>query len=177
MAQGKQPPGQRVVVYDTDGYYVGPGVAEFLAGGGFEVHLVTTYPVVSPISDGTLEGSMLRKHLNEVGVTVHCGVTITDLGPEQVAGFDEFDGAWSLRTDATVLVTQRRSEDRLYRELTSDTDALTSAGIEDVYRIGDAVAPRMISEAVFDGHRLAREIDSSNPARPLPYLRERPNVN
>jgi len=35
------------------------------------------------------------------------------------------------------------------------------------------VAPRIIAEAIFDGHRLAREIDSPNPALPLPYLRER----
>ena len=27
-----------------------------------------------------------------------------------------------------------------------------------------------------DGHRLAREIDSPDPSRPLPYLRERPLV-
>ena len=49
-----------------------------------------------------------------------------------------------------------------------------AAGIEAVYRIGDCVAPRLIADAIFDGHRLAREIDSPDPARPLPYLRERP---
>ncbi len=32
----------------------------------------------------------------------------------------------------------------------------------------------MPSEAVFDGHRLARELDGSDPSVPLPYLRERP---
>jgi hypothetical protein len=42
-----------------------------------------------------------------------------------------------------------------------------------LYRIGDAAAPRMISEAIFDGHRLAREIDQDDPAQPAPYLRER----
>lgn len=47
------------------------------------------------------------------------------------------------------------------------------AGIEAVYAIGDAVAPRHISEAVFDGHRLAREIDGEDPMRLLSYLRER----
>jgi dimethylamine/trimethylamine dehydrogenase len=35
------------------------------------------------------------------------------------------------------------------------------------------VSPRIIAEAVFDGHRLAREIDAENPAIPLPYKRER----
>ena len=42
--------------------------------------------------------------------------------------------------------------------------------------IGDAVAPRIISEAVFDGHRLAREIDQPDPDRPVPYLRETPDL-
>ena len=39
--------------------------------------------------------------------------------------------------------------------------------------IGDAAAPRMIVDSIFDGHRLAREIDSPNPAMPLPFIRER----
>ena len=43
-----------------------------------------------------------------------------------------------------------------------------------MYRIGDCVAPRLIADAIFDGHRLAREIDSPNPEIALPYLRERP---
>jgi dimethylamine/trimethylamine dehydrogenase len=42
-----------------------------------------------------------------------------------------------------------------------------------VYRIGDCVSPRIPAEAIFDGHRLAREIDGEDPAVPLPYLRER----
>ena len=43
-----------------------------------------------------------------------------------------------------------------------------------LYRIGDCVAPRLLAEAVFDGHRLAREIDAADPEVVLPYLRERP---
>ena len=75
-----------------------------------------------------------------------------------------------------MLVTQRRSDDALYRELAADPPALEAAGVEALYRIGDCVAPRLIADAIFDGHRLAREIDSDDPARPLPYLRERPLV-
>jgi dimethylamine/trimethylamine dehydrogenase len=71
-----------------------------------------------------------------------------------------------------VLVTQQVSEDTLYRELASDAAALTRSGIDGLYRIGDAVAPRMISEAIFDGHRLAREIDDDDPGQPAPYRRE-----
>jgi dimethylamine/trimethylamine dehydrogenase len=81
-----------------------------------------------------------------------------------------------LEVDGVVLVTQRLSDDRLYEELVADPGALEREGIEAVYRIGDCVAPRLIADAIFDGHRLGREIDSPNPDQPLPYLRERPLV-
>jgi len=174
MVDGKRPTGKRVTVYDSDGYFTAPGIAEFLMKEGFDVELVTSHRVVSPISDGTLEGSMLRKHLHRVGVHIHRGVTASDFSSGVLSGVDEFDQPWQTATDSLVLVTQQESLDSLYHQLSSDQDALAEAGIEGVYRVGDAVAPRMISEAVFDGHRLAREIDSAEPASPAPYLRERP---
>jgi dimethylamine/trimethylamine dehydrogenase len=227
VAAGKRPPGRRVVVYDTDGYYVGPGVAELLAREGFEVTVVTTFPVLSPVSDETLEGDMLRAHLHRAGVRVAYATTITgiagrpgladggpgpvrgdsepgpvrgdsepgpvrgdsepgpvrgdsepgpvrgDGGPPVVLGHDRYGEPWSAQCDAVVLVTQQVSDDGLYLELARDPAALAAAGIGALHRIGDAVAPRLLSEAVFDGHRLAREIDTADPAAPLPYHRER----
>jgi dimethylamine/trimethylamine dehydrogenase len=58
-----------------------------------------------------------------------------------------------------------------------DRERLEREGIEAVYRIGDCLAPRTIAENIFDGHRLAREIDTADPATPLPYLRELPDVH
>ena len=170
---GKRPPGPRAVVYDTDGYYVGPGLAELLAGEGFEVTVVTTFDVLSPVSDATLEGDMLRAHLHRAGVRVRPATTITGIGPGQVTGHDQHGEPWSAPCDGIVLVTQQVSRDALYLELATGEPALAAAGITGLYRIGDAVAPRMISEAVFDGHRLAREIDAKEPDQPAPYLRER----
>src|SRR5215467_12540904 len=170
---GKRPPGPRAVVYDTDGYYVAPGIAEMLAAGGSEVSVVTTFDVLSPVSDETLEGDMLRAHLHRAGVSVRHATTITGIGGGSVTGHDRYGKPWSAGCDGVVLVTQQASRDALYRELASDEAALAAAGITGLYRIGDAVAPRMISEAVFDGHRLAREIDGKDPARPASYRRER----
>jgi dimethylamine/trimethylamine dehydrogenase len=170
---GKRPPGSRVIVYDAEGYFVGPGIAELLAAEGLEVHLVTSLEVVSPISDLTLEGPMLRQHLHEAGVSMHRGVTVLAVEPGRVTGEDEFEEPWSLETDGLVLVTQQVSDDALYRALEADPSALETNGIEAVYRIGDCVAPRMISEAIFDGHRLAREIDGPDPSIPRPFDRER----
>jgi dimethylamine/trimethylamine dehydrogenase len=35
------------------------------------------------------------------------------------------------------------------------------------------VAPRILADAIFDGHRLAREIDGEDPAVPRAWKRER----
>jgi dimethylamine/trimethylamine dehydrogenase len=75
--------------------------------------------------------------------------------------------------DSVVLCTARISNDELYRELKSDKARLEQEGIEALYVIGEAAAPRMIVDSIFDGHRLAREIDSPNPEMPLPFIRER----
>jgi len=172
VCAGKRPPGRRVIVYDTDGYYVASGVAELLAADGFEVTIVTTFAVLSPVSDETLEGDMLRAHLHRAGIAVQHATTITGIGAGSVTGQCRHGEPWSAACDGVVLVTQQVSQDGLYTELAGDGAALAAAGISGLYRIGDAVAPRMISEAIFDGHRLAREIDERDPGQPAPYRRE-----
>jgi dimethylamine/trimethylamine dehydrogenase len=84
-----------------------------------------------------------------------------------VRGETVYGDGFSLSADGVVLVTQRRSDDALWREL-------AGRGLPAVYRIGDCVAPRLIADVIFDGHRLAREIDAPEPAQPLPHRRERP---
>ena len=103
--------------------------------------------------------------------------TITAIGDTSVTGLDRHGQPWSTDCDAVVLVTQQAPLDALYKELVGDEAALTAAGISAVYRIGDALAPRMISEAIFDGHRLAMEIDREDPAQPAPYRRERAELS
>ena len=72
---------------------------------------------------------------------------------------------WTSNTPAPYSL---KSEERLRTR-----DALRDEGITGFYRIGDCVAPRLVADCVFDGHRLAREIDSDNPEVPLPFKRER----
>lgn len=170
---GKRPPGPRVAVYDAEGYFTGPGIAELLAKEGLEVTLITPLGVVSPLSDLTVEGPLLRRALHDAGVRMVTSVTIDRLEAGCARGETEFGDPWSLDVDGVVLVTQQLSDDALYHELRSDPDALAAAGIRQLIRIGDAVAPRMISEAVFEGHRAAREIELADPMAVRRYDRER----
>lgn len=175
MAGDRTPPG-RVVVYDTDHYYVGPGIAELLALEGYETHLVTTATTVSPVSDESLEGDLLRAHLRRLGVTFHTQVTVLEIDGGTVRGETDYGEEWSLDAGGVVLVTQQVSEDALYRGLTGDPAALAAAGIRRVHRVGDAEAPHMPSEAIFSGHRLAREIEAEGADVARPWLREVPQV-
>jgi dimethylamine/trimethylamine dehydrogenase len=169
MLEGRRPAGTRVVVYDCEGYFAGPGIAGLLAGEGYAVELVTPLEQVSPFSDLTLEGPMLRRQLHEAGVAMRRGCALTAIAPGAVTAETELGEQLELEADGVVLVTQRVSDDSLYRELAGDP----GEGVEAVYRVGDCVAPQLLADAIFDGHRLAREIDSPDPAVPLPHRRER----
>jgi dimethylamine/trimethylamine dehydrogenase len=110
------------------------------------------------------------------GVSVRTATTITGIGAGSITGHDRYGEPWSAACDGIVLVTQLAPQDSLYTELAGDQPALAAAGISGLYRIGDAVAPRMISGAIFDGHRLAQEINQEGPAQPSPCQRERADL-
>ena len=173
MLEGKTPPGERVLVFDAEGYFMAAGLAEKLRADGYDVELVAPHERIAPVCDETLEGPLLRQHLHGLGVRQRPGTMLTAIEPGRVTAADDFGEAFQLETDAVVLVTQRLSDEALYLELKAGAETLTDDGIEALYRIGDCVSPRIIAEAIFDGHRLGREIDSENPAIPLPYKRER----
>ena len=175
MLEGKRPPGRRVLVYDCEGYFMGAGLAELLCEEGHEVVLATPHEQIAPVCVETLESYRLRRRLHEIGVEMRTEISLESVQPGLALGTGPYETPARLVTDSIVLVTQRVSRDGLYRELVSQPEAvLRSAGIEGVYRAGDCVAPRVLGDAIFDGHRLGREIDSADPALPLDYLRERP---
>jgi dimethylamine/trimethylamine dehydrogenase len=167
VLDGKRPPGRHVVVYDCDGYFTGPAVAELLAGEGLDVELVTCHDQVAPFCEETLEDVLTRERLHAAGVRMRRATTVVEIAAGVVRAQDEFGEPVEIPADGVVLVTQRVSDDRLWREL---------EGLPGLHRVGDCVAPRLIADAVFDGHRLARELDAGHPELALPYLRERPGM-
>jgi dimethylamine/trimethylamine dehydrogenase len=122
----------------------------------------------------TGENLLMVPLLHELGVDVVTGHVISSIEPGRASGSTVSSGRpveWDF--DSIVLVTQRLSHDALYRELKDEPGLLEREGIDRLYRIGDCVAPRLqVADAVFDGHRLAREIDEEKPQTALPYIRE-----
>jgi dimethylamine/trimethylamine dehydrogenase len=174
MVEGKPVPGERVLVYDCEGYFMGVGLAEKLAREGKRVTFVTPLSQISPYSTFTLEAPRLNRLLRGLGVELLAEHMVTRIGERAVAGCHVYatDRPLEWEVGSVVLVTQRVSEDALYRELVANEEGLRANGVTGLYRIGDCVVPRLVADAIFDGHRLAREIDSDDPATPLPFIRE-----
>jgi len=162
---GSRPPAGRIVVYDGDGYLVAAAVAELLAREGRQVELVTGYDSIAPFCAETLEDVLVRARLHECGVAMRTGAVITSIEPGRVIGDDRDGEPFAIAAAGVVLATQRVSADALFHDLDGRRPG--------VFRIGDCVAPRLLADVVFDGHRLAREIDGDDPEVALPYLRER----
>jgi dimethylamine/trimethylamine dehydrogenase len=175
MAEGASVDGDRVLIYDCEGYFVGVSLAERFALEGKQVSLVTPLDTPAPYLEYTGEGQLLIPRLHELGVQITVGHVIDAISDDGARGHlgkhPPTEVAWD--ADAVVLVTQRVPNNDLYRTLAAEPNHLREAGIEELYRIGDCFAPRpQVADAIFDGHRLAREIDSDDPSRPLPWIRE-----
>jgi dimethylamine/trimethylamine dehydrogenase len=175
MLEGRRPDGRRVVVYDCDGYFVGVGMAELLNAEGYEVTFVTPFDEITPFAHLTLEAPRLNRKIRRSGISVATGELVAEIATGSVTLQDIWDpsATRTVSCDAIVMATQRASDDGLYRELADEPSHLAEAGISGVYAIGDCVAPSLIAESVFSGHRLAREIDTEDPSVPLPFIRER----
>jgi dimethylamine/trimethylamine dehydrogenase len=170
-----KPIGNRVLILENEAYFMGVSIAQKLAGEGHQVTFVTQAGEIADYMHYTLEAPMLHRDLDRLGVDIHTYTMIDSIEPGVVHTYDVWNPAHKhdFEVDSVVLCTARISNDELYRELKADRARLESEGIENVFVIGDASAPRMIVDSIFDGHRLGREIDSPNPAMPLPFIRER----
>ncbi len=171
LVHGK-PVGDSVVIFDTDGYFVGPGLAELFAKQGRHVRIVTPAETVGHYTKMTMEYTRLRADLRRLGVEVIPQTTITAAEAGTVT-LSSADGTQILSTDSVVHVGQRVAHDSLYRQLRSRRSEWGEMDVTAIYQVGDCVRPNFIADAIFSGHRLAREIDQPDPTRQLPFVRER----
>ena len=144
MVEGKRPPGERVVVYDGEGYRRRGRIRRASwRSRAVAVELVTPFDVVAPSCDETLEGP--RCAAVSTRSASRCAATYTVLavraGSRRPPRATSASRSSSTRT-RSCSSRSALSDDALYRELIADPDALAAEGVEAVYRIGDCVAPR-----------------------------------
>ncbi len=159
-----------VLIYDSDGSYIGNTVAEKLSTAGYAVSIVTPSPEIAGYLFLTLEQHKVVPHLMKLGVDI---VRLKQLAAVE-AGSVRLDCVYggdsvTLEARTVVMVTGRSPNDALYRDLLARGDERKSAGVRTLDRIGDCLAPSIIAAAVYSGHRHAREFDKAERDY-VPYL-------
>jgi dimethylamine/trimethylamine dehydrogenase len=184
--------GKRVVVLDGEGHFTGISMAELMADRGKDVTIVTNLSEIAAYCAFTLEvqnnkrmmyEKKIKQYRNHWAHSIELGkIRLFYLYRHGADLMDPVKGGYARRQssdrvefgcDSVILVTRRVAHSELYKALKARQSEWAKHGLRAVYRIGDCHAPRQCLNAVYDGHRLAREFDSPHPQYPLPWIRER----
>ncbi len=158
-------PGNRVMIYDDDHYYLASAIAEHLAETGIEVIFVTPDSGISSWTHNTLENGHIQVRLRELGVQIICNHSVKSIEQDLVTLECVFIGTETRKeVDAIIPVTARKSIDGLYTDLIARKEEWKDHGIQSVTRIGDCYAPGPIAMAVYSGHEYARNLEMSRDA-------------
>lgn len=188
-----KPVGDNVLVVDCDGYFTGVSVAEYLADQGKHVKILTPLKGVAPYTHFTLEAPNLHRMMYEKHIHELTSHWLTKVEPGKATAYYLFRDGYrripgpktgelprragtdvvEVPFDTIVVCSARIPNDSLWRELSKRKDEWEKHEIQAIYQAGDCFAPGLIAQAVFEGHRIAREFESSNPQRPQPWIRER----
>ena len=192
LLEGKEV-GERVIVLDADGYFTGVSCAEYLADQGKKVTIVTPLGGVAPYTHFTLEAPNLHRMMFEKGIHEHTLHWMEKVEPGKATAYYVYRDGYKrdagpttgklprrvgtevveIEFDTMVVCTARIPNNELYRELKARESEWEGNEIQAIYQAGDCYAPRLIADAVFDGHRIAREFESPNPQFAQPWVRER----
>ncbi len=160
VLEGRAHPTGKVVVVDELGFHQSTSVAELLSDRGCDVEIITPGMVVGQDLGITLdmENWWIRAESKGIVQTTECGVMGID-GRTVNLQHHPTGAQLTREPDWVVLAIPYSPADSLYNELKGQ-------GI-DVYRVGDAVAPRRAHAAVIDGERVGSAIESLGAATAL----------
>ncbi len=153
ILSGQLPPEGPMLIYDDDHIYLAGVIAELFASEGRRVIFATPESVVSSFSVNTLEQHRIQSNLYEMGVEIRCNHSLQALTADGAT----LNCVYSNREThipcaSTILITDRARETLLY-------NALKPLGLNTLDLIGDVAQPGLIVDAIFSGHRAARNFE------------------
>ena len=156
VLNGEAEMGENVCLIDYDGHHRATSVAEFLANQGKKVHIITSSLFIGAELGPSQDLYLSRQRLLGKGVHFTPDIAVMEVGGEAgaktVTGFNVYSNVWDKwgPFDALVLAMGQKVDDALYMSL--------KGKVPELYRIGDSVAPRKVDMAIWEGHRVGREI-------------------
>ncbi|ABQ27713.1 mycofactocin system FadH/OYE family oxidoreductase 2 [Geotalea uraniireducens] len=156
VLNGEAELGQNVCLIDYDGHQRATATAEFLANQGKKIDMITSSLFICAELGPTQDLYSSRQRLLQKGVTFTPDIAVMEVGGEAgaktVKGFNVYSNVWFDwgPYDSIVLVMGQQVEEDLYMSL--------KGKVPELYRIGDCVAPRKVDMAIWEGHKIGREI-------------------
>ena len=127
---------------------------------GLDVTIVTPAATVSAWTANTLEALPIAKRIARLGIDVLTYTRVTGFADGYVQLANGLTAAQSqVPAKSLVTVTARLPVGDLFTQLEGIRDRWDGASVATVTRIGDCWAPSTIQQAVYSGHKWARELD------------------
>ena len=120
------------------------------------MHIITSSLFIGAELGPTQDLYLSRQRLLQKGVTFTPDIAVMEVngeaGAKGVKGFNVYSNQWAEwgPFDSLVLAMGQKTEDALYMSL--------KGKVKELYRIGDSVAPRKVDMAIWEGHKIGREI-------------------
>ncbi len=155
VLEGKVETGRRVVIADCQNYMKGLVTAEILADQGKEVTVIMPIPLRyvtgNPYDMDAFTHAVQILNLKAKGVRRVSDCKVKNVRPGKVTCEDWFNQEeQELDADTLVLSFWRKPETALYNELAGKAC--------EVYKIGDALSPRRLINAIYEGYKVSMEI-------------------
>ncbi len=149
---------QEVLIFDDDHYFMAGALAERLLIAGHRVVYMTPAESISSWSAMTNEHEFIQQRLLSLGLETRFAQNLLHISHDSLTTANIYDGRQSEHAcSCLLLVTSRATNDTLYQQLAAGGAA----------RIGDCLVPSSIADAVYAGHKFAREY-GEKPAQLVP---------
>lgn len=143
--------GQRVLFIDEDGHYRSVGTIEYLALQGKKVQVVTRFFQIGHMLHA-LEIPLVYKRLLSHGVEILPCHQAERIESQSVLVKNVFSGrGLEIKDfDSVIISMGNKANDTLYKQL--------KGKVVELYRVGDAVTPRYVEQAIYEGNVVGRKI-------------------
>jgi len=151
VLEGRLDDRRHTVIIDGTGYYQSSDALEYLLARGQRVSAISAGPVFAAGIEHNDRSDFVAA-LRDKDVSFYSEMLVDEIRPDSIVGVNALTGR--LMTvegiDSVAVSIGSDVDDGLYQALKDDCDNL--------YRIGDCRAPRGVEHAVYEGHRVGRDL-------------------
>jgi mycofactocin system FadH/OYE family oxidoreductase 2 len=151
ILEGQKVTTDKVVILDEEAHIKGVGIADMLASQGKQVEIVDRHFMMGNDLEGTTK-ARVHQIMAERGVKFTPCNFVASIEKDKVTIINVFTQAPRVVEGpvTVILITGRKANEELYFAL--------KGKVKELYRVGDCVAPRLVGAAIYDGHKVGREL-------------------